>query len=184
MSIPSMPIKEYASYKLRRYFEGDKGALGDFVEVVFDTIEYARFDYNHVHVGQLNKADKYSKGGSIEVGHNGKQWNLRKPYDRQRHPRRVVYGVLTLDETIEMVNAVIAGNLATAQAKFYTNFAIFNSEDEYMEIMDGLTRGKGIRVAHTADRGDLVMTIYNPSKHKAFLKALANGTLTRYKGRA
>ena len=183
MGITNMNLTEYANYKLRRYHEGDKGALGDLYEVIVKSLVLKSFKFNDVYVSKVGKADVYGKQ-SIEIGHNGKQWQFRKLRDQLRHPRKVIYGMITIDEFNEIVTLINADAIMQAQAIVMKNSAIFNTEMEYCETMDNLTRGKGLKTVLTKDRGELTMTIYNDSKRKAFLKALADGTLTRFEGRA
>lgn len=178
-----MTIKEYTEYKLHRFVEGDKGALGDLNEVCVKSMLYKNFTDELVYVSAQGKADFYSREGSYEIGHNGKSWFFRDEYNRKRYPRKVIYGMLSMSDFQAIAEAILNDNLQAAQVIVSCHTAIFNSEDEYIEAIENLTRGKGLKVVHTADRGDLTMTVYNESKYKAFTKAIEAGIFTKFEGR-
>lgn len=165
----------YAAEKWHQYMNGDKGAFGDFFEILVRIALLASLRLvrpSMLHVADCMKADVVSKRfGRLEIGHNGKTLSfgtlddfMAGPYDS------IAYGMLSNQDKEEIVILCIHGEIEKALEYVKSYTCIWTDKYRFQEDMNGLSRGAGITL-----KGADVQVVYNDSKYKAFLAAIENG---------
>ena len=155
----------------------DYGYFGDILEVLvrcsfIGNIDFIRPDM--IHVKEQTEIDiKSKKYGKIEVGHNGKTWNEGTIFDYMAGQfESVVYGVFEDNDKEDIINLIRENNIKQALKYVCSYCGYWSNKYDFLTDINGLSSGKGITI-----KAGKIMSQYNASKYKAFIKALENGKI-------
>lgn len=179
-------IVNYIIWK-QRIFEklNDLGAFGDSIETIVHLVacrKIWRTNKKNLHVSEIDKTDVKINGIRFEVAHNGKTWaESVEDEPMEGHFDGVIYGVFDSEETENIITLFRTGKVMEGIKTVCDMLYVFPDKMEHLDFMDGIsTRSATIQYKNNLGR---YMTIYNPSKHNAFIKAIENSgheTLTEY----
>lgn len=172
-------IQLYAKHKQAQFIDrNDFGAFGDLLEVLARIAIIGNLNLvkaSHLSVKAIFKNDIMSKRyGIIEVAHNGKTWNegtIENPIEGRY--TSVIYGVFDAYTENQIFDACINRDIKQAIAIVRAYCVYWKDKNEFLQDMEGLTRGKFFTV-----KSCKIMNQYNQSKHNAFIRAIENGTFT------
>ena len=179
-------IVDYIIWK-QRIFEklNDLGAFGDSIETIVHLVacrKIWRTNKKNLHVSEIDKTDVKINSIRFEVAHNGKTWaESTENEPMQGHFDGVIYGVFDTEETENIINLFRIGKVMEGIKTVCNMLYVFPDKMEHLNFMDSIsTRSATIQYKSNLGR---YMTIYNPSKHTAFINAIENSnykTLSDY----
>lgn len=170
-------IVRYIIWK-QRIFEklNDLGAFGDSIETIVHLVacrKIWRTSKKNLHVSEIGKTDVRINGIRFEVGHNGKTWAESMEGEPMHGPfDGVIYGVFDTEETENIINLFRMGKIKEGIKAVCDMLYVFPDKMEHLNFMDSIsTRSATIQYKDHLGR---YMTIYNSSKHTAFINAIEN----------
>lgn len=179
-------IVNYIMWK-QRIFEklNDLGAFGDSIETIVHLVAYRkvwRTNRKNLHVSEIDKTDVRINSIRFEVAHNGKTWAESIENEPMHgHFDGVIYGVFDTEETERIISLFRIGSIKEGIKNVCDMLYVFPDKMEHLTFMNAIsTRSATIQYKNNLGR---YMTIYNPSKHTAFINAIENSnykTLSEY----
>jgi len=164
----------YIAWKQRTFEKlNDLGAFGDSIETIVHLVacrKIWRTSKNVLHVSAIGKTDVKINGIRFEVGHNGKTWadsELDEPM--KGNFDGVIYGVFDEETTEKIISLFRCGQYMKAIKAVCSRLYVFPDKNDHLDFMQNISRSESIQYKKHLAR---YMTIYNPSKHYAFLRSI------------
>ena len=162
----------------------DTGAIGDAIETAIHLIAMRkrwRTQKRHLHVAMIGNTDVKLGGVRFEAGHNAKLWADSNMDDAMAGPfDGVIYGMIDNDE-VKQIAKLMRTDLPKGLTELANLMYVFEDKNEFLEVMQNdLGRSETINYREDLDQ---MVTIYNPSKQKAWIDRMEGGefpTLTEY----
>ncbi len=167
----------YATFKANTYLRlNDFGAFADVVETSLHLLvcrEEWKVKIKNLHVSAIGKTDIVLNGRKTEVGTNGKSWNDSLKHEPMHGPfKAVIYGVFTEEEKEQITNLFVAGEVKKALTNISDMMYYFYEKEEFCYWMNhSVSKTPGIV---WKEKAGYYQTVYNPSKHNAFLRFVEN----------
>lgn len=166
----------YATFKANTYKRlNDLGAFADLVETSLHLLvcrKEWRIKVKNLHVSAVGKTDIILNGRKTEVGTNGKTWADSEKYDPMKGPfKAVIYGMFTEEEKDLICNLFITGNVREGLKNIADMTYYFYEKLDFYHFMQ-FTISKTPTIVWK--KAGYYQTVYNGSKHSAFLKGIEN----------
>lgn len=176
----------YVSWKHRTFIKlNDYGAFGDSLETIVHLLacrKIWRTKIKNLHVTELGKTDVQINRIPFEVGHNGKTWAdstldnpMNGPFDG------VIYGVIDDTERQYIIDLFTQGKVLEGIIQASNMLYVFPDKMDYLSFMDSISK-RSATIQYKKSLGRY-QTIYNASKHSAFITAIESSeymTLAEY----
>lgn len=178
-------FKGYIAWKFNSYYElNDTGAIGDAIETTVHLLAMRRFwrtNKKNLHVAAIGNTDVKINGVRFEVGHNAKLWNDATIEDAMAGPfDGVIYGMIDPDE-LDYIAEIMKDDFIKGISELASMLYVFEDKSDYFDFMQNKL-GRSATIKYRASI-DAIITVYNDSKHKAWIEAIENSdfpTLKEY----
>ena len=165
----------YAEFKATTYNKlTDYGAFGDLVETVCHLLvnkKVWRTKIKTLHVSAIGKTDLRYNGKKIEVGTNGKSWLESTEEDAMSGKfDGVLYGVFSEEEKESICKEFSEGKVEKAISDIAKMLYYFENKNDFPIFVNSISRSPSL----VWKKGGYFQTVYNPSKHVAFIRAIEN----------